>query len=147
MTLIHLKKSLYHLILPVLQPPTHLVNPSLPLDHAGRLGVVVAGLLPALKRFSQPCCLWPPLSEGHIMALRRPSFLHNDYFLCSCPAWLAVWLCVCGWQAGHLTGWPLLNPHLQHYYVKNKTKHTKRSKRLKVWCCLWFCVCIMDATE
>lgn len=63
--------------------------------------VMVAGLLPALKHSSQPCCLWLPLSEGHIMALRRPSFLDNDCFLCSCPGWLVVW--VASWPPDKLT--------------------------------------------
>lgn len=41
-------------------------------------------------------------SEGHIMALRRPGFLHNDGFLWSCPV-LAGWMC--GWRAGWLATW------------------------------------------
>lgn len=85
------------------KPPSHPVNSFL--WKCRLLEVEVeAGLLPALKRFSQLRCLWLPLSEGHIMALRRPGFLHNNCFLCPRPVrarWLGVW--VTGWLPDRLT--------------------------------------------
>lgn len=97
---------------------------------------VVAGLLPALKRSSQLCCLRLPLSEGHIMALRRPGFLHNNCFLCSCPVlagWVGVW--VVGWPPDRLTTayltsvlllkTTLLSPRSYPLYIKVCQSHCR----------------------